>query len=149
MPNTQVEVLMADLDGQQAKTSCYLAGIDSDMSAGDPATIVAAIQGISAAKVYACVGHVQDFDDIGSATANDYSAEDKLKVFGISDEGQYVEASIPAPLESIFGADKESVDLTAGAGATLKAALEAAWVGPDGSAVTVLAAERTRPTRKR
>lgn len=147
MPQTQVEFLMADADSQAATTSVYVAGIESDVTAGDTAALTAAIAGICAAEVYAVTNHVGDASDVGSATANDYGAADKLKVFGRSANGQDVEMSIPAPLESIFNADKETVDLTAGAGATLKTALEAAWVGPDGSAVTVLSAERARPTR--
>lgn len=149
MPVTQIEALSADADGEEAKTAVYVDGIESDMSAGDAATYHAAVQGMSAIDFYALVGHVYDETDIGATTSNDYGAADKVTFYGRSATGQDVETSIPAPLEANFGADAEAIDLTTGAGATIKAALELVWKGPDGSAVTIVSAERTRPTRKR
>lgn len=145
--STQVDVLFADLDGQTAKTSVYVAGTESAPEGGITAAFVALLQAMSGAKVYAVANHVQGLDSVGAAEANDYGAEDKLKVYGRSATGQDLETSIPGPNEDLFNADKETVDLTAGAGATLKAALEAIWKGTDGSAVTVVGAERVRPTR--
>jgi hypothetical protein len=149
MPTTKCNFKFADQDGQDALTTIYLDGVDSDPTAGDTLTLTSALQGISAAALTGITNVVVDGSIVGVAAENAYDAGDKAVAYGRSASGLDVETSIPCPDETLFEADQETVDLTAGDGATLKAGLEAIWKAADGSAVTVTSIERTRPTRLR
>jgi hypothetical protein len=148
MPTTKANFLFADVDGQKAETAFYFDGIENDPTTGETDAMKAALIGISAAKLVGINNVVIAGDVVGAADANAYDCGDKAKVYGRSASGLDVETSIPCPMESLFNADGETVNISTGVGATLKAALEAAWKARDGSAVTVTAIERTRPTRK-
>lgn len=149
MPTTQSTVAFADADGETASTTFYFDGVESDPSTGATDDLVTALKGLSTGAVVGVTNKASDFDLVGTAASNAYDAADKLVFFGRSALGEDVQTSVPAPLSTVFNANKETVNLASGAGATIKAALEAAWVGPSGSPVTVLSAERMRYTRKR
>lgn len=148
MATTKAIVKWLDADGQKASNTVYFDGAVTDVSASPVTDLLTALESMSTAKIVTIVLNASDSDVIGTAASNAYDIQDKLKVFGRSTAGEEVETTVPAPLSTAFEADKETLNLGSGAGATFKAALEAVWKGQSGAAVTVYKAVRFRYGRK-
>lgn len=142
----EVKLQFTDADGDVAYMRLYRTTIGET----DVADLCTALQALSDAKITDVVTTVVDTEVQGTAeSANPLgTAEDAIRLYMRGADGSNHHADFPAPIDTIFLDDGETVDLADSDVAALITLLETNCKTRNGLAVTVTRGRRVRRTRK-
>lgn len=138
---TEAMVKFDDETGENATMKLILDGLQDP---GDFGPLVTALDGVSDAAINGLSLTAVDPADVGTTEAGAYdSAQDKALFTFTSVGGQY-QIAIPAPDESIFLPDKETVNPANADVVAFVDAIETNGTDPNGNALTFQSARRVR-----
>lgn len=146
---TQFKVKFSDDAGDDsASETFYFAGNLTDPLAGGPASVTAAIEGLSGAAVRSAVLLPTDNTPIGLAAVSPYGCiEDKLLLKFKSATGLKAAYKVPCPIKLAFKASSDVVDTAQADVNALIASFVAVAKGSDGSALSFVSGSRVRTKR--
>lgn len=146
MAGSTIQVDYLDETGQKAVQKFFMSVI------GDPedfAGLVTVLDAISDAAITGIKVIAQDSTVVGTAVDGPYaSAEDKMLLIFQGAAGSQYQIAIPAPDETCFMADKETVDPADTAVNALITIIEADCKDPNGGALTYVSGKRTKTYTK-
>jgi len=147
MAGSEVVVNFVDLTGQKATEKFFS---DTIEDAAAQAGLVAALDGVSDAAITGIIVTAADTTIVGTAADGVYATnEDRLEMRFIGGGGAYYFIGIPAPDESIFLPDKETLDLANASVMALIASLETNAKDPNGGGLTFVDGVRIKTRTKR
>lgn len=141
MAYTEVMVKFDDLTGENASMKFVADGIVDPTSFS---ALVTVLDGISSAAINGMAFTSTDPDAVGTAADGAYANAQDKAVFTFRSVGGEYQIAVPAPDETIFLPDKETVDPSDAGVLAFVGAITTNSTDPNGNALTFVSARRER-----